>query len=215
MIVHAVQQGTTEWAMLRLGIPTASQFHRLVTPKTGKPSSQMADYAHELLTEQATGEPVDDAVGGFAQRGTVLEKKAISFYELQNDCTVERVGFITNDAGTVGCSPDGLIGDRGGAEIKTPAAHTHMGYLLGEAGEKYRCQVQGSLWIAGRDWWDFVSYNPVMPSTIVRFERDEAFIKLLAAGVAQLQDYMAESKEKLQQQYGMFPDFKRADLKVA
>lgn len=214
MKIHRVEQGTTAWAALRLGLPTASQFDRIVTPKTGKPSSQIAGYACELLAEQALGVPLDNATSGFMERGTILEKKAIAFYEMQNDCTVDRVGFITNDAGTVGCSPDGLVGDRGGAEIKVPAAHTHLSYLLGEAGEKYKCQVQGCMWIAERDWWDFVSYNPDLPSTIVRFDRDEAFIKLLAAGVTQLQDYMADAKEKLQP-LGLFPDFKRADLKVA
>lgn len=211
---HNVVQGTSEWAALRLGIPTASQFDRIITPKTGKPSAQLEVYAHELLFEQALGVPYDNATSGFMERGTVLEKKAISFYELQNDCTVDRVGFITDDAGAVGCSPDGLVGDRGGAEIKIPAGPTHISYLLGDAGEKYRCQVQGCMWIAERDWWDFVSYNPDLPSTIVRFTRDEAFIKLLATGVSALQNYMADAKEKLQV-HGLFKDFKRADLKVA
>lgn len=215
MKIIPVEQGTTAWAMARLGIPTASQFHRIVTPKTGKRSSQLEEYAHELLTEQHTGEPQDDALAGFMQRGTILEKKAVSYYELQSDCTVERVGFITNDEGTVGCSPDGLVGDRGGVEIKTPKADTHMGYLCGVAREKYRCQVQGSLWIAERDTWDFVSYSPVMPSVVVPFTRDEPFIKLLADGIRQLQDYMAEMKEKLQKDHGLFPDFKRAELRVA
>lgn len=214
MKIIQVTQGTTEWAMARMGIPTASNFDKIITPKTGKPSSQIGDYAHQLLAEQLLGRPLDDATSGFMQRGTILEKRAVSFYELQRDCTIERVGFITNDAGTAGCSPDGLVGDRGGAEIKVPAAHTHLGYLLGDAGEKYRCQVQGCMLITERDWWDFVSYNPDMPSTIVRFNRDEAFIKLLEAGLTQMHEYMANAKEKLQKQYGLFADAKRPDLRV-
>ncbi len=210
-----VVQGTSEWAALRLGIPTASQFGRIMTPKTMKFSDQAEGYARELLAEQLLGVPMDSATSGFMERGTLLEKKAVDYYELQRDCTVDRVGFVTTDDGRVGCSPDGFVDDRGMIEIKVPSAAVHIGYLLGEAvADKYRCQVQGSLLICERDWIDTEAYNPQLPTPIVRQHRDEAFIAKLDASIKQFLDYMDESKHKLQQ-YGLFPGFGVPDLKIA
>lgn len=210
-IIECVQ-GTTQWANARLGLPTASQLHRILTP-TGKLSSQCEAYAAELLAEQALGVPLDNATSGFMERGTIIEKKARAFYELQRDCSVDQVGFITTDDGRVGCSPDGLIAADGMVEIKVPSAGVHVGYLLDAAGEKYKVQVQSGLWVAERAYMDFVSYNPDLPSTIVRFERDEAFISKLADAVGQFLDYMDESKLKLQK-YGLFQNFERRPLRV-
>jgi len=216
MIRHDVVQGTTDWAMLRVGIPTASQFHRILTPGKLELSKQCGDYANELLAEQHLGVPLDSATSGFMERGTILEKKAFSFYELQRDCTLEKVGFVARDDGRVGCSPDAfIVNEPGGVEIKTPAADTHIGYLLGAAGEKYKLQVQGCLWLCEREYWDFVSYNPEMPSTIVRFDRNDEIITKIDKAVSQFLDYLDESKLKLQQQYGMFPDFTIRGLKIA
>jgi hypothetical protein len=213
MKIIRCEQGTTAWALARMGRPSASQMHRVITP-TGKFSSQCDAYAQELLAEQLLGQPLDDATSGFMQRGTVIERKARAFYELQRDCTVEEVGLVTTDDDRVGYSPDGLVGTDGLVEIKVPAAGNHVGFLLGDAGDKYKVQIQTGLWVAERAWLDFTSYNPDLPSVIVRFERDEKFIALIAQGVAQFHEYMAEAKEKLQK-YGLFEGFKRADLRVA
>lgn len=216
MIRLDVVQGTSEWAAARLGIPTASAFSKIITPKTGKLSDQSEGYMWRLLAEQLLGVPMDDATSGFMERGTILEKKAVSFYELQRDCTIDRVGFVLRDDRRVGCSPDGLVGDKGLIEIKVPSAPVHVGYMLGEAvAEKYRCQVQGQLWLCERDWIDTESYSPDLPTVIVRQHRDDAFIAKLANGVNQFLDYLDESKLKLQKELGLFPDFKRPDLRVA
>lgn len=215
MIRHDVVQGTTAWAQLRVGIPTASRFDEIITPGKLQLSKSCDKYAHELIAEQILGVPLDNATSGFMERGTVLEKKAVSYYELQKDVEVDRVGFVTRDDGRVGCSPDGLIiGEPGGVEIKVPSAGIHVGYLLGSAGEKYKLQVQGCIWLCELDYWDFVSYNPDLPSTIVRFNRDDDIIKPLAAGVDQFIGYLHELKLQLQEKYGLFPALKPAPLKV-
>jgi hypothetical protein len=83
-----------------------------------------------------------------------------------------------------GASPDGLVGDEGGIEIKCPLPHTHVSYLrAGDVPSKYIPQIQGCLWITGREWWDFMSYHPAMEDLIVRVYRDEAYIKKLADAV--------------------------------
>ena len=82
------------------------------------------------------------------------------------------------------CKSDGLVGDDGGIEIKCPLPHNHIAYLrAGDVPGKYIPQIQGCLWITGREWWDFMSYHPAMEDLIVRVYRDEAYIKKLADAV--------------------------------
>jgi len=214
MIRVDVVQGTKEWLDAKLGIPSASNFDRILTPKTMKVSSAMAGYCHELLAEKVLGHPLDDATSQFMQRGTLEEKAARAWYGLQQDVDVEEVGFLLRDDGRVGCSPDGLVGNDGGLEIKTPNAQTHVGYMLGEVKDKYTCQIQGGMWITEREWWDFVSYNPHLPSTIVRFHRDETFIKHLAIAMDQFLEYLLESQLKLQK-LGLFEGERIPDLRIA
>lgn len=208
------QQGTTEWAMARLGIPTASNFAKIITPKTMKLSSQADSYAHQLIAEQLLGEPLDDATSGFMERGTAFEKRAIAYYELQRDCDTLPVGFVLRDDERAGCSPDRFVGKDGLVEIKVPGPAKHVEYLLDKDGIGYRTQVQGQLWICEREWNDTLSFNPVLPPALVRQHRDEEFIKALSAAVEQFSDYVGELKLKLQRQYGLFPDFQQPLLKV-
>lgn len=213
ILLNEFQQGSAAWVMARLGIPTASQFDRIITP-TGKPSTAVDKYAHELIAEQLLGKPLKDESSGFMERGTLNEERAASYYELQRDVDTVPVGFIVRDDRRSGASPDRLVGDNGLLEIKVPAANTHIGYLLDSEGIGYKCQVQGQLWVAERDWCDTLSWHPTFPPALVRQHRDEEFIKKLAAGVEQFCNYVDELKLKLQKQYGLFPGFQQPDLKV-
>ena len=198
MIILDVKQGTDEWKRARLGIPTASQFHRIITPKTLKASSQAHGYMCELLAEWMLGEPLDDgAETPWMVRGTALEDEAVRWYELQRDATTTEVGLCLLDDRSAGCSPDRLVGDDGGLEIKCPSAKIHVSYLLGDPAEDHRAQVQGALWITGRQWWDVLSYNPVMPQVLITAERDEEFIGALAEAVAAFDVRLAEAKQEL------------------
>ena len=179
MIRLNMAQGSREWIQARLGIPTASQFHRIISPKTMKPSASAGGYLYELVAERIIGESLDELVTAYMERGAALEDEAVKFYELQRNLDTERVGFCLRDDGRVGCSPDRLVGGDGGLEIKCPSAKTHVGYLIGEPQNEYRAQVQGCLWITGRDWWDWLSFHPDMPPALIRFRRDEEFIAAL------------------------------------
>lgn len=213
MIVHDVEPGSPEWKMLRLGLPTASQLHRVIT-QTGKPSSQADGYMHQLIAEQALGVPQDDAASAFMERGQLLEVKAVSYYELQCDVTTTAGGFVTRDDARVGCSPDRFVGEQGMVEIKCPAAGTHIGYLLDKEGIGYRVQVQAQLWICEREWSDTVSYHPDLPPALVRQARDEKFIAAIEAAVLQFCDALDEAKYKLMKGYGLFPGFEQRELRV-
>lgn len=215
MIRLDVEQGSRSWLNAKVGIPSASNFHRLVTPKTGKVSASLAEFAHELLAEQVLGRPLDDATTEFMQRGTIMEHAARKWYAFDRGCDIEQVGFLLTDDRRAGCSPDGLVGEDGGIEIKCFGAKHHMGMLLGEDIDKIRCQIQGALWITDRKWWDLVLYNPDLPSIVRRFEPDTAFIATLAGAVTQLHSYLDESKLKLQREHGLFEDFEAPTLKIA
>ncbi len=194
MKIHDVQQGTSAWLELRAGIPTASDFDRILTPG-GKPSTQAEKYLYRLLAERIMGHPVTEAVSMWMERGSLQEKNAVSFYELQKDCDTVPCGFVTDDAVTVGASPDRLCGDDGLLEIKCPSESVHMGYLLksGSAYETYRVQVQGQMWVTGRQWVDVLSYHPELPYALVRIERDEDFIEKLAATVGAFSDVLEKT----------------------
>lgn len=185
IIVRDIEQGSEEWHRLRLGIPSASNFHRIITPAKGEPSRQAIGYRRELLAEWLTGAPSGPKQNYWMQRGTELEAEARAYYEMYAGCEVEHVGFVwQDDDNTVGCSPDGLVGDDGGVEIKCPAPATHVGYILDQKiPTDYIPQVQGSLWVTGRTWWDFVSYSPGLEPLVIRVERDNEYISNLKDSV--------------------------------
>ncbi len=196
-------QGTTEWMNARVGVFTASQFHRILTPG-GKPSSQMDAYIHELIAEQVLGTKLDNASSGLMQRGTLLEEKAIRYFELQEECDTEEIGFLLRDDRRVGASPDRFVGKNGLLEIKCPAPDTHVGYLLDTEGIGYKTQVQGQLYVAEREFSKTLSFHPDMPPALVTQHRDDVFIKKLQVALDQAVSLMDEWKYRLQQDLGMF-----------
>ena len=192
-------QGAEEWKHARIGIPTASAFDNIITPKTRKASGSQAKYLARLAAEWFVDEPIDHGTSGFMERGKDMEKEAVKWYNAVYDADAVAVGFATTDDGKIGCSPDRLVGDDGGAEIKCPAAHTHLGYWLNNSllVDEYHCQVQGCLWVCERQWWDIVSYNPVIPPVVVRIARDEGFIGALATLTREFVGKLDDIKSKL------------------
>jgi hypothetical protein len=191
------EQGSREWLETRIGIPTASEFSRIMTPSM-KPSDSVTGYRNELLAEWLLGESLAESVSLFMQRGADEERGARSYYEMQRDVDIEEVGFLFRDDRRTGCSPDGLVGTNGGLEIKVPKAGNHVGCLLDESVPgQHRAQIQGCIWIAEREWWDFLSYNRFLPSVIVRVYRDDIFIKHLSTLVGVFCDQVAEAQEYL------------------
>lgn len=184
MIISPHAQGTDAWKQDRLGLPTASQFHRIVTP-TGKLSTQSTGYMAELLAEWMTGES-EHFTSGFTERGNDMEVEAVKWYEFERSVDVQRVGFCLADSRCYGASPDGLVGDDGCIEIKCKSAKAHANYMLdaSDLGTKdHKPQVQGVLWVCERKWCDVISYHNLMPPVVVRVERDEDYIALLTASV--------------------------------
>jgi hypothetical protein len=183
MQIIECEQGTPEWLAARAGIPTASEFHTVMAVgKQGGKSLTRIAYLNKLAGEIITGEPMEAYVSAAMERGTLMEDEARDLYAFQNNVEPQRVGFVRNDQ--KGASPDSLIGDNGGLEIKSAAAHIQIARLLdGGLPSEHKAQVQGGLWVCEREWWDFCSYCPKLPLLQVRVYRDEEYIKKVAAEV--------------------------------
>jgi len=197
MIAVTCEQGTDDWRRARMGIPTASQFDRILTPKKRQLAAGRFTYRNELLAEWYFGEPVDTPATQFMVRGTELEPEALARYELEFRCDVERVGFVTSDDGRYGCSPDGLVDGVNGLEIKSYDAVHHIGLLLDPDDEAHVCQVQGSTFITEADYWVLMRYHPSLPPVYVKAQRDAGFIAELSSAIDQFCDELAEAKERL------------------
>jgi len=178
MKIIPVIQNTDKWFAVRCGVPSASNFEKIVTTK-GEPSKQAQKYMWQLAGEAITETKEETYQNSAMLRGVELESEARSFYELVKDVQVEQVGFCIHDVG-FGCSPDGMVGNDGLIEIKCPSLAVAVGYLLdGVAPIDYFQQLQGQLLVTGRKWCDFISYYPGLPPLIVRVEPDKEFIEKL------------------------------------
>ena len=195
MKIVECKQGSAEWHFARLGIPTASQFSRIITPKTRKPSASADSYMHELLSEWLLGMPAGGAVSTpWMQRGTEQESSARMYFEIQTARFVREVGLCVR-AGA-GCSPDGLLDDDEGLEIKCPSAVTHIATMLNGTDEHF-AQIQGSMWVTERKAWFLLSYNPSIPSSITRIERDESYMAALDVAVPDFVAKLGAARQKL------------------
>lgn len=190
MIEHQVDQGSQAWLQLRLGIPTASEFDKVLTPKTMKLSAQARGYAHRLVAETLLGYPVEDLSNlKWIERGVELEPQAVRSYEFDTDLQTRKVGFITSDDGMIGASPDRLlVGANGAVELKCPAPGTHIGYLIDGFGSDYIVQVQGQMLVGGFDFIDRYSFHPDLPPHRERTGRDEVMIKALSDALDQFNE---------------------------
>lgn len=186
-----LEQGSADWIAARMGIPTASMFATLLgIKKDAKEKATRQTYMRKLAGEILTGEPMDNYQNEHMARGNEQEGEARDAYSFIRDVEPVRVGFIRN--GNAGCSPDSLIGDDGGLEIKTALAHIQIDRLLkGELPPEYRAQVQGNIWLAERKWWDFCSYSPKLPLLVVRVPRDDGYIATLAGAVKEFNAELA------------------------
>lgn len=201
MIILDCKQGTDEWKAARCGIPTASQFSRIITG-AGKPSSQAQDYIAELLAETVNGQKKSLPTTSDMQRGIELEPEARAEYIKETWHDVEEIGGIyLSDSKTIMCSPDGIMSALNkGLEIKCPRIENHIKYLLAdEVPAQYLLQVQGGLWITGYETWDFVSYCPEFtpqPLFIHTTRRNETLIKALDKHVRAFSEKLEALKEK-------------------
>lgn len=155
----------------------------VVTELASELSEAANEYICELVAERlCLIAPVEKTLNGAMRHGVEFEPEARRWFEFDAGVDVEQVGFITTDDGRFGCSPDGLVGECCGLELKCPQGKTHVGYLMnGGLPDEYKAQVHGSMIVTGRTSWWFLSYCPGLPPLKLLVLRDEYTDKLAAA----------------------------------
>ena len=115
--------------------------------------------------------------------------------------------FPTLPSKDAGASPDGLVGTDGLLEIKCPFTATHIDTLLsGKVPDRYKTQMQWQMACTGRQWCDFVSYDPRLPEPmrlfITRVPRDNSAIRLMEIEVVAFLEELGDKITALKSQYG-------------
>lgn len=201
-IIRNIEQGSEAWAEIRLGKVTASKLADVMTKGRGTaPSKTRRSYMMQLAAEILTGVPVDNFKSSAMQWGNDCEPQARAMYELESGNDVQEVAFVDCEDG-FGVSPDGLISDDGLVEIKCPNTTTQLErYLAGEFPKAYKAQVQGQLLATGRQWCDFVSFDPRINGAAqyfcIRVERDEEYLKELEQEINKFIEELNELLEQL------------------
>lgn len=192
MIIHTFPQGSEDWLRARAGKVTASMFKdaRSKLKKTGEPTEAAFNYAFKVAVEAISGIPMDEGFQTWQmKRGQELEPEARDLYSIRTGNTVETCSFITTDCESYGASADGLIGEDGGIEIKCLVSPERIrNAILNYDISEWIDQVQGGMWITGRQWWDFVIYCPALSGvgrelTVWHIKRDDAYIAQLEADI--------------------------------
>ena len=202
----AVEQGTPEWFQMRLGKVTASRVADILAKTKTGPSASRQNYLIELALQRTTGIIQESYSNSAMEWGTQTEPQARVAYEVTTNNFVDQVAFIDHPSiAGFGCSPDGLVSDKGLVEIKCPNSATHWEYFKSkEPPKKYFIQMQAQIAVTNRDWCDFVSFDPRMPDRsqllVVRVNRDEAFI---AEMEAEIKKFLDEVEVEVKQMKGM------------
>lgn len=209
-------QYSDEYWDLHTGVPTTSQFSRIITGE-GNPSESFRGYMYELIAERLLREAVkkDELKDQYwIKRGKQKEPEARTAFQKKTKLYIELVGFVTENCAQpggqedtiykVGSSPDFVVPLRDkrpkiGGEIKVPAPWTHIGYMLdgpdsANYRKTYKQQVQGQLFVCGLEKIYFVSYHPQMPLYIIETGRDDKYIEKMQKC---LTDFCEELARKL------------------
>lgn len=202
-----IEQGTPEWFAERIGKVTASRVADVVARTKSGWGASRANYQAELIAERLTGTKTEGFANAAMKHGTDTEPQARDAYCFYANVTVDQVGFVPHPRiAMTGASPDGLVGDDGLLEIKCPSTATHIDTLLGEGiASKYITQMQWQMACTGRQWCDFVSFDPRMPEEmrifIQRVQRDDDLIAHLEREVEAFLHQLDQRVDALRSKY--------------
>ena len=204
MMFENIEQQTPEWSEVKIGKVGASRLADVMAEgRGGKPSATRANYRYALLTARLTGEYQQTYQSPEMLRGIELEAEARRKYEIVTFNDVKQVGWIPHpEIEMCGCSPDGLVDDDGLIEIKCPNTKTHLETVLhGKIDRSYMLQMQWQMECSGREWCDFVSYDPRLPENIqiciIRVDKKQEVIDSIKTAVQAFLSELAELENKI------------------
>ena len=181
IIPHSeIQQGTPEWKDLKVGVPSASNFKRILKAN-GEPSEQRKKYLQELAYEKLSGRFTNSFALSAFKRGKEMEPESRTTFMAEFFIEVTEVAFVyADERRRFGCSPDGLIYNDGGFETKDAIPDIQLERLRkNKLPSEHFHQVQGSLFVCQREYWWFRSYCRGMRPLNIKVYRDEKFIRSL------------------------------------
>ena len=200
-----IEQGSVEWHLSRLGKVTASRVSDVLSKGKSGESASRKNYRTELLVQRLTGQPGESFTNAAMEWGTATEPLARIAYEAEMGVFVDQVAFIDHPSIVqFGCSPDGLVDKDGLIEIKCGNTATHIDWMLdGKPPAKHIPQMQCQMAVTGRQWCDFVSFDPRLPDDlqlfVVRLERDQEYIEAMEAEVKKFLSEVDEMFTKLKE----------------
>lgn len=207
MKIHQVVQNSAQWHRLRAGIPTASEFKKIITPAKAELSKSHTAYMCHLLAEYIMGRPITGPETDAMAHGTAMEEPAAKMFTFVTGLEVEPVGFVTTDDLMIGASPDRKVCDQNaGVEIKSPLNEGHhVQYLIAKGIEdEHRPQVQGQMFVCEYDTVYTVSYHREMPLAVSAICREEAYIAKMKDALGAFVDLLLAKRLELDQRYGPF-----------
>lgn len=175
MITLTEDQRTDEWLQVRAGKVTASRFKDVISRTAkGLPTADRTRYLWQIVTERLTGQPVQMPDAAPLRWGRENEDAARTAYLFTSSARLTETGFVAHATLACGASPDGLLSDEtdpdgmfGLIEIKCPwNTQVHLETWLNGMPEDHQAQIQGQMWLTGREWCDFVSFDPRMPADL-------------------------------------------------
>lgn len=199
MKIHNVRQRSADWHALRCGIPTASQFDRIILAN-GKRSGQARKYMYELAYERIVerlhqGRDLSNVT--HVQHGIDNEDRAVAAFEAHAGIKTHPVGFITNDPMTMGCSPDRVISTGEALEIKCPTGPVHAGYLIDGMKDAYMAQIQGQMLIGNFRQIHFFAWHEEMPPYYKIVTPDPEFLSLLTQYLDEFNSELVQGVAKI------------------
>ncbi len=202
-IIKSMAQGSEEWKAMRLGKVTASNMKNVMSNGRGGALSKMSEtYMMDLIAERLTGEAKPFFENDAMRWGAETEPLARAVFESMENLEVEEVAFIQYDDYT-GVSPDGLIGADGLIEIKCPNTSTQIKRALSDDyAADYKDQIQMQLWVSGRKYCYFLSFDPRLDCAagylLQKVERDDEYIEKMGEKTRAFITKMNELLELLQ-----------------
>ena len=203
-----MEQRTEEWFEARMGCVTASRTADVMAKTKSGYAASRANYMAELICERLTGERQGGFSSAAMQWGTETEPQARMAYEIMTGATVVETGFVLHpEIAGFGASPDGLVGDDGLIEIKCPTTGTHLQTILdGVVPTQHYPQMILQAACAGREWVDFVSFDPRVD------EQHQLFVRRFYPTKEQIAEVEAEAIQFLAEVDVMFEVLSRMEM---
>lgn len=154
---NGIEQNTEAWLKLRRGVITASNISKILTPAR-LTISKSTGYLYQFCRQSVDDMPFGHFSTKHTDRGHIEEALALEIYG-QKRGEIKKCGFIenTNHGFTIGCSPDALVGEDGGVQVKSFTPDNQFGNIVDDSIDAaHMLQVQMELLVSERKWWDFI-----------------------------------------------------------